>query len=65
MFKVIRTNKVNKNNAVFTFSVANENRVFGDITDDEETAIKFVELLNSNDVDEMHVEELIEDFFYC
>lgn len=65
MFKVIKTIKTNKSQAVFTFSIANENKVFGDITDDEEVAVNFVEILNLNDVDEMHVDELIEDFFYC
>ena len=60
MYKIIKTSDKN----TLAFSVASENRIFCDITDDEETALKFVALLNENEVEEIHVFDVIEDYFY-
>lgn len=46
------------------FGVADERHDFGDFTDDMTKAEKFVELLNSEKVEAMHVADIIEDMFY-
>lgn len=64
MYKVIETSLESDDDPKFAFSIANENRVFCDISDDESVAKKFADLLNENDVDEIHVADIIEDYFY-
>ncbi len=49
---------------VILFGVADESHDFGDFTDDMTKAANFVELLNSQKVDSVHVSDIIEDMFY-
>lgn len=46
------------------YGVANENENFGDFTDDIRKAESFVDLLNKENVDAIHVRDIIEDMFY-
>ena len=46
------------------FGVADENCNYGDFTDDMTKAENFVELLNKEKVEAVHVREIIEDTFY-
>lgn len=64
MYKILKTEDNSCGSPKLAFSIANENRIFCDISDDEETALEFAELLNENEVDEIHVLDVIEDYFY-
>lgn len=64
MYKIIKTSKSDSGSPKLAFSIANEHRIFCDISDDEELAKQFAQLLNENDVEEIHVLDIIEDFFY-
>lgn len=46
------------------FGIADESRDYGDFTDDQAKAEEFVELLNSERVEPVHVPDIIEDMFY-
>ena len=46
------------------FGVADECRDYGDFTADMTKAEKFVNLLNSENVESVHVPDIIEDMFY-
>ena len=46
------------------FGVADESRDYGDFTDNQAKAEEFVELLNSQNVESVHVPDIIEDMFY-
>ena len=46
------------------YGVANENENFGDFTDDVRKAESFVDLLNKENVEAIHVRDIIEDMFY-
>lgn len=46
------------------FGVADESRDYGDFTDNVTKAEKFVDLLNSEKVESVHVPDIIEDMFY-
>jgi hypothetical protein len=60
MYKFVKTSREN----ALAFSVASDDKIFCDITDDEKTAAEFVALLNENDVEEIHIFDVIEDYFY-
>ena len=60
MYKIIKTNAEN----ALAFSVASESKIFCDVTDDENVALEFVAMLNENEVEEIHVFDVIEDYFY-
>lgn len=46
------------------YGVENENKNFGDFTDEIQKAEDFVDLLNKENVDAIHVNDIIEDMFY-
>ena len=46
------------------YGIANENESFGDFTDDIRKAEEFVDLLNKENVEAIHVRDIIEDIFY-
>lgn len=46
------------------YGIANENEIFGDFTDDIRKAEEFVDLLNKENVEAIHVRDIIEDMFY-
>ena len=46
------------------YGVANENKNLGDFTDDVRKAEEFVDLLNKENVEAIHVRDIIEDMFY-
>ena len=49
---------------IVLYGVANENKDFGDFTDDVHKAKDFVGLLNKENAETMHVSDIIEDMFY-
>ncbi len=53
-----------ENKDIVLFGVADESHDYGDFTDDMTKAENFVELLNSERVESVHVPEIIEDMFY-
>lgn len=53
-----------EDNEVILFGVADESHDFGDFTDDMTKAANLVELLNSQNVESIHVHDIIEDMFY-
>ena len=46
------------------FGIRSGNKDFCCFTDSKETAETFARLLNSENVDKVHISELIEDYFY-
>lgn len=46
------------------FGVADESRDYGDFTDNMAKSEDFVDLLNSEKVESVHVPDIIEDMFY-
>ena len=46
------------------FGIADESRDYGDFTDDLAQAERFVNLLNFEKVESVHVADIIEDMFY-
>ncbi len=49
---------------VILFGVADEGHDYGDFTDDMTKAANFVEMLNSQKVESVHVQDILEDMFY-
>ena len=46
------------------FGIENENQKFICFTDSKAVAEEFASLLNAENVDEIHINALIEDYFY-
>ncbi len=53
-----------ENEDIVLFGIADESCDYGDFTDDMAKAENFVELLNSEKVEPVHVPDIIEDMFY-
>ncbi len=49
---------------IVLFGVADESHDYGDFTDDMAKAEKFIDLLNYEKVESVHVPDIIEDMFY-
>lgn len=64
MYKIISTPESSEEAEKLSFSLMNENGLLCDISNDENVAQNFADLLNKYDVDEEHVFDVIEDFFY-
>ena len=64
MYILTKSCKQIENKETVLFGVADESFDFGDYTDDKAKAEKFVELLNSEKVESVHVPDIIEDLFY-
>lgn len=60
MYKIVKIN----NKDSLSFAVASDDKILCDITDDENIALEFVALLNENEVEEIHIFDVIEDYFY-
>lgn len=64
MYKIISTPEFSEEAEKLAFSLMNEHGFICDISNDENAAQKFADLLNENDVKEEHILDVIEDFFY-
>ncbi len=64
MYFLTKTCKQIEDEEAVLFGIADESHDYGDFTDDQTKAEKFVELLNSERVESVHVPDIIEDMFY-
>lgn len=64
MYYLTETCKRIEDKKTVLFGVADESRDYGDFTEDLAQAEHFIDLLNSQKVESVHVADIIEDLFY-
>ena len=64
MYYITKAYSRTEDDEVLMFGIADESHDFGDFTDDMTKAENLVELLNSQNVESIHVYDIIEDMFY-